>query len=415
MNNKEAIVVDLGSTKVVCLAAVQTESGEVRAEAWSQVGCRGVRKGIVLDIDETSAAIDEAVSRVEKSVGRSVDEIAVSVAGAHLQSVNAQGFVPIYPNTRPVRRDDVLAVINHSRQIVMPSDREQIMAVPREFRVDGQRGVQRPIGMSGGRLEVVTHLVTGQSSLIDLVDRAVTLSGRKVLEMVPQPLASGLGVATADTMEEGCAVIDVGGGTTDVAVFSGGAVAHLASIPVGAHHVTTDLAALLKVSLDEAERLKTTYGSASSRDVPENERVQVQQTDQPEPRPMQRRVLCEIVESRMREIVGLAVRQIEASGLAGSLRGGVTVTGGGSLLPGTAALFSDALGSRVQNGSPKVAGPNARTLDVPTMSTAVGLAKYCLESDDQEFAPVSGFANWKDKIRTLKNPFNRKGQETLGK
>lgn len=403
-------VIDLGTTKVVCLAASMFEDGSIRVDAVSQVGCRGIKKGVVSDVEATASAIDEAVSRVERTLGQSVEEVAVSVAGSHLQSVNAQGFVPIYPSTRQIRRDDVLAVINHSRQIVMPTDREQIMAIPREFRIDGQRGIIRPIGMTGGRLEVVTHVVTGQTVHINNVDKAVTRAGRKVLEMVAQPLASGLGVAGPEAIEHGCAVVDIGGGVTGVAVFSSGAIAYSASSPIGAQHVTSDLQALLKVSPDEAERIKTLHGAALSRAAGEDEVIQVRQLDQTEDRPMQRRVLCEIVESRMREIADLVRKQIELSGLSGSLPSGVYLTGGGSMLPAVGTLFSEVLmSSNIQMAFPRVAGQNARLVEVPTMSTAVGLARYCLESDEHEFAPVSGFSNWKEKIRTLKNPFAKKG------
>jgi len=410
MSMTPVYVLDLGSTKVVCLSATMTDGGNVRVDNVAQVGCQGVKKGVIADVEGTASAIDEAVSRVERSAGHGIDELVVSIAGSHLQSVNAQGFIPIHPNTRQIRRDDVLAVINHSRQIVMPADREQIMAIPREFRIDGQRGIVKPIGMTGGRLEVVTHVVTGQTSQVSNVDRAVTLAGRKVREMVVQALASALGVATPEAMEEGCVVVDIGGGTTDVAVFSNGAIAYSASLPIGGQHVTSDLSALLKVSPDEAERLKTHYGAALSRAANENESVEVRQNDQNEARPMQRRVLCEIVESRMREIAGLVQKQIDASGLNGLLPAGAILTGGGSMLPAVGTLFSEVLNlSKIQMAFPKASGQHARTVEVPTMSTAVGLARYCLESDEHEFAPVSGFSNWKEKIRTLKNPFVKKG------
>lgn len=391
------------------MAATLGSEGDLRIEGVAIVGCQGLKKGVVADVDHVASAIDEAVSRVEREAGRSGEDVVVTVGGPHLQSSTAQGFIPIVPATRQIRQDDVLAVIGHSRQVVSPPDREQIMAIPREFRVDGQRGVAKPIGMSGGRLEVMTHIVTGLSSSLDLTDRAVTRAGRKVAEMVVKPLASGLGVARPEDLEKGCVVVDIGGGTTDVAVFANGAIVHAASLPVGGQHVTTDLATLLKTSPDEAERLKTQFGSAISSMVPEADRVEVQQVGQPEPRPMQRRVLCEIVESRMREIASLAKKVVDQSGIDPRDAVGY-VTGGGAMLENTDALFSEVFGPvRFKLGSPKVAGHLGRSLDVPTMSTVVGLARYCLEGDEQEFAPISGVSNWKEKIRTLKNTFVKKG------
>lgn len=410
MRTLPVTVIDLGTTKVACLAASLTEDGRVRVEGSATVGCTGMKRGIVHDFDAVAGAIDEAVSRVERTVGRGVDEVAVSISGTHLQSVNVQGFVPIHPSTRQIRRDDVLAVIGHSRQIVLASDREQIMAVPREFRIDGHRGIGKPIGMTGGRLEVVTHLVTGSSPMVANVDKVVTMAGRKVSEMVVAPLASGLAVAPLEAIEEGCVVVDIGGATTGVAVFGNGSVAYTACIPIGSSHVTSDLAALLKLSPDEAERLKTIHGAALSLAALDGESVEVHQKDQTEARPMQRRVLCEIIESRMREIVVNVRRQIEASGLDGQLTAGAFLTGGGSMLPAVGTLFSNELGlKKVTMAYPKVTGQDARKVEMPTMSTAVGLAKYCLESDEQEFAPVSGFSNWKEKIRTIRNPFAKKG------
>ncbi|MBI3721017.1 MAG: cell division protein FtsA, partial [Fimbriimonas ginsengisoli] len=319
--------------------------------------------------------------------------------GSHLEGVNAQGFVPIYPRSRTITREDVLQVINHSRQVVLPPDREQIEAIPREFRIDGQRGIQRPIGMSGGRLEVVTYLVTGQTTHLQNVEKAVSMAGRQVEQMVLQPLASGLGVLTAEELDLGVVVADVGGGTTDVAVFSGGSIAFSASLPIGGQLVTSDLSKLLKTSPDEAERLKTEAGCALARLVGEKESVTVTQLGQAEARPLQRRVLCEIIESRMREIAKMVWQQIERSGLNGMLPGGIVLTGGGSRLSGSADLFGDVLKNmRVRVGEPDVDG---KAHGGYSFATAVGLARYALDSFEDELVPASGVTDWKQKIRTL--------------
>ncbi|MBL8066701.1 MAG: cell division protein FtsA [Chthonomonadaceae bacterium] len=410
MNKGLVCVIDLGTTKVVCVAASTRES-EIKVEGVSTVGSSGMKKGVVVDQDAVAGAIDEAISRVEREVGQGLDDVIVSVSGAHLQSVNAQGFLPIHPGNRPIRRDDVLAVVGHSRQVVLPADREQIMAVPREFRLDGERNVKDPIGRSAARMEVVTHVVTGTIKEVSAVDKAVNKAGRRVTEMVVAPLGSGMGVLPDKAHEEGALVVDIGASTTNVAVFVNGAVGYVCCLPVGSHNVTTDLAALLKVSLDEAERLKTTHGAALSRAAAENEPVEVHQTNQDQARPMQRRVLCEIVESRMREIASLVARAVERSGLGGQLVAGAYITGGGSMLPATGTLFGEALGiSKISMAYPRTSGKHARAVELPTMSVAMGLAKYCLESEDNEFAPIAGVTNWKDKIRTITTPFVRKSE-----
>ncbi len=403
------VVLDLGTTKVVCLAATRGEDERIRVESLASVGCRGMYRGVVDDVDQVGDAIDAAVRRVQQDLGLGAQSLTVSVAGAHLESVNSQGFVPIYPAGRAIRREDVLQVINHSRQLVMPPDREQIQALPREFRIDGNRGIMHPIGMPGTKLEVVTHVITGQTSLVQLIEKALALHSRRVEEMVVSPLASGLGVADHDLMELGCVVVDLGAGTTDVAVFASGAIALTASLPVAGNHITSDLEQLLKVSSLEAERLKLEHGSALAAAVDQEDAVEVHQEGLEQPRPMKRQVLAEIIESRVREIAGLVERQIERSGLMGKLPGGVLLTGGTSLLPQIEEAFASVLEpAKVRLAKPKVSGAAARLVDGPALSAAVGLARFALEADEQEFAPVSGFASWKDRIHALKSLFSGK-------
>jgi cell division protein FtsA len=409
MTEHRVSILDLGTTKAVCMAARSNDKGDIVVEGLAVVPCSAVQKGAVVDAEAAATAIDDAAAQVERMIGGPVDSLTVLVSGPHLASVNSQGFAPIYPNTRAVRRDDVLQVIGHSRQVVMPADREQIMAVPREFRIDGQRGVSRPIGMTGGRLEVVTHIVTGQSAVLQTLDRAVTMAGRQVEQMVVGPLASGLGVATTKEAEQGCLVVDIGGNSTDVAWLDGGSVAFLASLQVGSAHATRDVAALVKTTEAEAERLKLESGAAIARLVGAAEAVTVTQLGSSEARPMQRRVLCEIIESRMREVASLVRRQIEQSG-ARALPPAIVVTGGGSQLPGVAELFAEALGGgTARTASPTVSGPQRRLAETPGMAAAVGAARFCLEGDELEFAPVAGFSNWKDKIRTLRSLLGGKG------
>ncbi len=398
---------DLGTTKVVCLAATLDPSGKVRAEAFASVPCRGVVKGVVSDVPATARAIDEAVSRIERAVGRPVDGLSVTVGGTHLQSVNGQGFIPIVPSTRAVRPDDVLKVVNHSRQVVLPPDREQLMALPKGFNVDGKRGLSRPVGETGGRLEVLTHIVTAQTSVLQVLDRTLTEAGRQVAEMVAEPIASALGVIDPEKAKGDVVVVDIGGSVTGLALFLGGAIGYTCCLPVGGQHVTNDLAHLLKVDVEEADRLKVAHGTATAAMVPETEAVQIVQGGTTEPRPLQRRVLCEIVESRLRELATLVRRHIETGGLAEPGRARLVLTGGASLTPGIEDLFREQTGvDAVVRLGPKVAGPHARALEDPGMSAVVGLARYGLEGDEQELAPVSAPANWKERVRSLKSLFS---------
>ncbi len=409
MSNELVTVLDLGSTKAVCLAARQSPSGGIEVVAMAQAPCRGIKRGVVSDLDEAASATTEVVRKVESALGATVGPITISVGGTHVEGVNAQGFVPIVPPTKPISNDDVLRVVNHSRQLMMPPDREQIQAIPREFRVNGQRGVPKPVGMAGSKLEVMTYIITGHSPHLQNLERVLQMAGRTVGGMVLMPLASGLGVLTAQDFEIGCVVVDIGGGTTDVAVFSGGSIAYHACIPIGGQMVTSDLSKLLKTSPDEAERLKIKYGAAMSAAVPEGDGIDVQQIGTDAPRPMQRRVFCEIVESRMREISVMVRQQVEKSGLFGVLPGGVVITGGGSQMPATDELFESTLQHlRVRRAVPKVDGQIKHSLARPEMATVVGLARYAMDNADDDLGPVDGDAAWKQRAKSLWNLFGGK-------
>jgi cell division protein FtsA len=399
-------VLDLGSTKAACIAA-QKDGDGFRVVAVSNVECKGVRRGVVADLEHTANSIDMAVRKVQQAVGQDISSLVVGVGGTHIEGVNTQGIVPIYPKSREISRDDVLQVMNHSRQVVVPADREQIQALPREFRVDGQRGVARPVGMNGSRLEVTTYLVTGQTTHIQNLEKAVAMAGKRVDMMVLQSLASGLGVLSAEEIELGVAVVDIGGGTTDIAVFSNGSVVHTACLPIGGQLVTSDLSKLLKTSPDEAERLKIANAIALAGLVGKEESVDVLQLGQTHSRPMQRRVLCEIVESRMKELAIMVRQQIEKSGMFGMLPAGVVLTGGACQIPGTEKLFEAVLQHlRVRIGAPHMGGELGSAIDRPEMSTGVGLARFALQFADDELATVSANGNWKDKIRTFWSLFS---------
>lgn len=401
MNKNLITVLDLGSTKTTCLAAAPDESNGIRVEGLAISESRGIRRGLISDIDEAAKSIDNAIRRLKSDVGQEITGVVVGVGGAHVEGMNAQGFVPIYPRSRVITREDVLQVINHSRQVVLPPDREMIQALPREFRVDGQRGILKPIGMNGSKLECVTYIVTGQATNLQNIEKAVQMTGHKVEQMVLQPLASGLGALTQEQLELGSAVIDIGGGVTEIAVFGGGSIAFCASIPIGGGLVTSDVSKLLKTGPEEAERLKTKYGSAVARNIAENETVDVLQLGQASARPLQRKVLCEIIESRMRELAQMVKQQIEKSGMYGVLPGGVVITGGGAMLDGTKNLFEDVLKHlRVEIVEPKVNGAAHGLSDRPGMAAALGMARFAIQCFGDELGPASG-AGWKERVRTF--------------
>lgn len=394
-------VLDLGTSKAACVVAERDASGGLRILGAAETECKGVRRGVVTDLEEAARAIDGACRRAQQESGRDISDVVVALGGGQVETHEARGYVPIYPRTRPISRDDVLQVVNHSRQLVMPPDREQILALPREFRVDGQNGIQRPVGMVGGRLEVCTFLATAETAQIKNLDRALSMTGHRAEMVVPLALAAGIGVLTPQELEVGAAVVDIGAGGTQVGLFSGGSISFAAFVPIGAGHVTSDLMKLLKVSPEEAERLKR-LGSAVASEITPGEAVEVMQIGQTTARPLDRRVLCEIIESRMKEIATMVKQQLEKSGHFGTLPGGVIVTGGGSQLPATDRLFERVFEhAKARCAAPKVSGPGSKLASSPGFAAAVGLARFALDSEDDELCIAGSNGKWTEKVRTL--------------
>jgi cell division protein FtsA len=406
MKQDKIAVLDLGSSKATCLLAELGKDGRIDVLAVATTDCKGLKKGVIVDLDAAAESARSVIREVEGKTGFEVGPLSLSVSGAHLEGWNVQGLVPIFPPTRSITREDVLQVINHSRQVVLPPDREQVQALPREFRVDAQRGVSQPIGMKGAQLSVQTYLVTGQMSQLRNVERVVELAGRTPGPLVLSALASGLAVLSEEERKAGVVVLDIGAGVTDLAIFLDGAPAYSVSIPIGGQLVTSDIGNLLRTSPEEAERLKRQHGAAHADEVSPDESVDVLQIGQSVMRPLQRHVLCEIIESRMRELALYVAGHLEKSGLSNQLPCGVVLTGGGSLLPGTAEVFRESLkGMPVRLGERlMISGPtSSSTGPVAGLSTAMGLALFGLTGFEEELLPaVPGAATeWRSKVRML--------------
>jgi cell division protein FtsA len=372
---KPVFVLDIGTSKVVCLAASLSEKGPMKVQAIGIATSKGVKRGAIVDLAEVSGAIQLAIQRVESDLGQKVTDLLVNVGGTEVEGTVGQGLVPIFPRSRSITREDVLQVINHSRQIMLPPDREMVQSIPREFRIDGQRGIQKPIGMNGSRLEVSTFIVTSPMSLVQNLESAIGTTGGRIDQFCLGGLASALGVATEEEIESGVVVLDIGAGKTDLVVLSGGSINYAATLPIGAGHVTSQ-----------------------AKSVREDESVDVVQLGQTTPRPLQRRVLCEIIESRMREIATMTWQHVERSGMVGMLPGGLVLTGGGSRLPATDELFADTVRHlRVRQTEPS----EKAARDAVGLACALGLARYGLQCQEDELIPASGGTGWKEKVRTF--------------
>ncbi len=380
-----SLIIDLGDTHV---AAGIASGARGALEAFSSVPVSGLKKGVVSQTASVSTAIQQAIEALGKDV--SGLPVIVNLSGGHVEVMPTQGLKLISPKNRAITHHDVMEVVNHSRSIVLANDREQVHIVPRGFRVDGRAGVQDPVGEPAFRLEVESLLVTAHRESARMSMDALAAAGIPDARFVMGALASGLGALTDKEIKSGAIVIDIGGGVTDVSMFRDGSLAAAASLPVGSYSVTQDIAQLLKTSTEEADRLKVSHGNAYPVDVPDSATVEVQQLGQPVPRPMQGKVLAEIIESRVREILRLAKQAVE-NGRPGSVAGvPVVLTGNGARLPGVDRLAAITFGE------------SAVKTVLPTKGTAalIGLGAYAAQSEE-EVAPADAPTSWKDRFKGL--------------
>ncbi len=292
MNPNLAAVLDLGSTKVACLIASSEGGARTKVLAVKRKPWTAFRKGVIVDHAAAAEAIRLVVQEAANAAEVDVTELVVSLSGVHMEGAIGRGMKPIVPRSRQITHQDVLEVVNHSRTMKFANDREVVQVIPREFKVDGMRDSQRPIGQTGGRLEVTTFLVTAQTSVVQGVERAIQNAGYAVEQVVYGGLASAISTCTEDEFITGVAVIDIGGDSTDIVVMVNGSITYGATLPVGSNSISNDISHLLQTSVEEAERLKLRFGTAEASTVSEQEIVEVMQEGHDQPRPLLRKVLA---------------------------------------------------------------------------------------------------------------------------
>lgn len=371
--------VDIGTTKVAALIADVTDDLHLDIIGVGVAPSKGLRKGTVVDIEQATESIAQAVEQAEHVAGRRVESVLVGVTGEHLRSLNSKGMIAITSPNREISREDVERVMESSRTVVLTPDREIIHAIPRGYVVDGQNGIRHPVGMSGSRLEVETHIIHGGSTFLQNVVKCVQRAQLQVQAIVVEPIATAEAVLTEAERTLGVALADIGGGTTDVAVFTDGEIYYTGVIPVGGNHVTNDLSMGLRTPPEESERIKLRYACALRRLVGEDEVVPHRPMGSTEERKVPARVLAEIVEPRMRELFELVYAEIEKSGTAGMLPGGLVLSGGGSLMRGVLELAREVTDMPVRLGKPMHVGGLADQVDSPIFATGVGLLLYGLK------------------------------------
>jgi len=375
-NERYIVGLDIGTTKICCVVGSIQESGRVNVVGLGESESKGLRKGVVVNLDATVAAIKAAVTEAELMAGVTVDSTTVGISGAHIRSFNSRGVVSVAAKDHTVSKDDVRRVMDAARAVTIPQDREIMHVLAQEFVLDEQGGIAAPVGLNGSRLEANVHVVTGATTSIQNLVTCANRAGIEVRETVLHQLAVAEATLSDDEKQLGVALIDIGGGTSDLAIFDKGSIWHTAVLPVGGAHFTSDLAVGLKTPIPDAERLKKKHGCALSALVHENEAIEVPTVGNRKPRLLSQQVMAEILQPRAEEIFTLLREEITRAGFEKMLNAGVVLSGGGCLLPGTLEVAEQVFDMPVRIGEPGGADGLVDPACGPQHAAAVGLALY---------------------------------------
>src|SRR5512142_3056360 len=382
----EEIVVgiDVGTTKVCTLVGRVEDDKSIRILGVGIEPSEGIRKGMIVDLAAASQAITRSVEKAESTSGLEITSALVSMAGAHVSSVNSRGAAATGGNV--IDEYDVAHALDQARAVAIPHDREIVHVIQRGFSVDGQDGIRNPQGMHGYRLEVEAHIITASSATGDNLRQCVGAAGVEVQQFVLNPLASGEVVLTDQERQMGVAVCDIGGGTTDLAIYVNGDVWHTMVLAVGGNHITQDIAHGLRLSLQQAEDVKKQYGYAVRTGVGSEEYFAIRPFGEDRPVQINRQELAHIIEARVAEIFSLTLQEIKRSGYDGLLPAGMVLTGGTSALPGIRRVASEVLGMPVRTGQPENLVGLVDRLNSPAYATSVGLLHWALTMHEHEVA-----------------------------
>ncbi|MDH5525921.1 MAG: cell division protein FtsA [Nitrospirota bacterium] len=396
MAKRDEIVVglDLGTTKVSAVVAEQTENAPtLNVLGVGSAECSGIKQGAVVSIDATVKAIGEAVAAAEAMSGVDIHAVVAGVSGTHMRGLNNRAGVGV--KGERVTMEDIGNVLEQVRAVELGRDDEVIQVVPRHYTLDSQSAIGNPLGMVGDRLSVEAHVVIGAASSVQNLLTCVERAGLQVDHLAPQQLASAHAVLSPEELELGVALLDIGGGTTDMAVFTDGALCHTWVLPLGGTHVTRDVSHGLSTPVRDAERIKVRYGTALTGEVDPSEQVEVPGVGGREGHSAERRLLADIIGARVEEILELAAEELHRSGLSRRIGSGLVVTGGGSLLPGLTEVARRITGLPCRRGTPVALAGLVELAANPKNATAVGLARLALAGLTQglaEAAPPRGVA-----------------------
>ncbi len=398
--NKNLVVgLDIGTSKVVVIVSEVKADNSLEVIGMGMQPSAGMKKGMVVNIEAAVGAIQGAVQEAELMADCKIHDVYTGIAGSHIRSLNSRGMVKI--KDKEVTQADIDRVIETASSISLPGDQQILHILEQEFSIDGQEGIKKPLGMSGMRLDVEVHIVNGAVAAVQNIMKCIHRCGLEVNELILQPLASSKSVLEEDEKELGVCIVDIGGGTTDIAVFTGGAIRHTAVIPIAGDQITNDIAMALRTPTQDADDIKIKHGCAL-RQLVTSGTIEVPGVGERGPRTLSRQTLAEVIEPRVEELYSLVQQELRRSGFEDLLSSGIVITGGSSAMQGMVELGEEIFHLPVRLGIPKYVGGLSDVVKTPRLSTGVGLLLYGLENHQRNVetrSKVSSFGDITSKMK----------------
>jgi cell division protein FtsA len=380
MGIDEIIVgLDIGSRKVCTVVGELGEDDQIEIIGIGTAPSLGIRKGVIIDLDQAIQSVKESIESAERMAGIRINSAFISIAGSHITSVNSKGVIAISGESPEITENDIEKVIEAAKAGIVSSEKELIHTLSREFIVDGQSGISDPLGMSGARLECKVHIITGSITAVQNLVKCVEEAGLDIEEVIFGTLASSNAILSNAEKELGILLIDIGAGTTEIAIFVEGGLAYSAVLPVGGVQITNDLAVGLRTSIEEAEKIKISYGSAVEKSVSPEKLIEISSINGKEKHNVSEKYLVEIIEPRVSEIFNFVGMEVRKSGCYSMIPGGIVITGGSSLLPGISKVAEQVLNLPSRLGRPHYEGELADMINDPSYSEAIGLLSFATE------------------------------------
>ncbi len=407
MARKERYLVglDVGTSKVAALVGEVVDDQNLDVVGLGVAESKGIRRGVVVNLEAAVDSIKKAIEEAELMAGVEIDTVYLGLSGPHVKGFNSRGVVAVAGKNREISREDVRRAIDAAKAVALPSGREILHVLPQDFVVDEQDGIGDPVGMTGARLEVNVHIVTASASSMQNIVACVNRAGVSVADTVLEHLAASEAVLTQDEKELGVTLVDIGGGTTDLAIFERGSLWHTGVIAIGGDHFTNDIAVGLRTPVPEAEKIKRKSGCAMSAMVDDEETIEVASVGGRRPRVIARRILAEILQPRAEEVFNLVWDEIRRAGYEKSLNSGIVLTGGAALLDGVAEVAEQIFDLPIRRGCPVALGGLTDHISSPVFATAAGLLRYAQRTQGNEAARAGAIGWFAGRVRGLFKEF----------